>query len=146
MWTGAPGPSKLASSPIHWRTRPFLHCPHGLSATRLGHFAPYIHLPGLQPNHRPSGSVSASTKEAPAAIVSYTVQKGETLWDVAVQHGVSMRTIKELNKLTGAEPVLTEGQQLLVPASGITAVAAAEDPAAAAAFGSTPARGLWGKL
>ncbi|GFR44864.1 hypothetical protein Agub_g6207, partial [Astrephomene gubernaculifera] len=77
------------------------------------------------------------------AIVTYVVQKGETLWDVAVQHGVSMRTIRDLNKLPGKEPVLAEGQQLLVPASGITAVPTVDEAASAAALGSTPARGLW---
>ncbi len=78
--------------------------------------------------------------------MNYTVQKGETLWDVAVQHGVSMRTVKELNKLSGKEPVLTEGQQLLVPASRISQLAATEAPATAApVLGSVPARGMWGE-
>ncbi|PNW74801.1 hypothetical protein CHLRE_12g509250v5 [Chlamydomonas reinhardtii] len=87
----------------------------------------------------------ATAKADPTpAIVNYTVQKGETLWDVAVQHGVSMRTIKELNKLSGKEPLLKEGQQLLVPASGISQLAVMEAPATTTpVLGSVPARGMW---
>ncbi|PNH01216.1 hypothetical protein TSOC_012916 [Tetrabaena socialis] len=95
----------------------------------------------------PPLSAAAAGKSPAPAIVTYTVQKGETLWDVAVQHGVSMRTVKDLNKLPGKEPALAEGQQLLVPASGITQVAAAEAAGASAApaatLGSASARGLW---
>lgn len=90
-------------------------------------------------------SASAAGKDAIPTIASYTIQKDETLWDVAVQHGVSMRTIKDLNKLTGKEPTLIEGQQLLVPASGITAVASQDGAMTAATLGSSPARGIWGK-
>ncbi|KAG2452497.1 hypothetical protein HYH02_002736 [Chlamydomonas schloesseri] len=104
--------------------------------------------PGRHHGGRAGGSLTsarAAAKPDPTpAIVNYTVQKGETLWDVAVQHGVSMRTIKELNKLSGKEPVLKEGQQLLVPASGISQLAATEAPATAApVLGSVPARGMW---
>ncbi|KAG2445933.1 hypothetical protein HXX76_000536 [Chlamydomonas incerta] len=106
-------------------------------------------LPSRQPGGRSAGSnltaARAAAKADPTpAIVNYTVQRGETIWDVAVQHGVSMRTIKELNKLSGKEPVLTEGQQLLVPASGISQLAATEAPSTTSnVMGSVPARGMW---
>ncbi len=92
-------------------------------------------------------AAATSAKAREPTLVTYTVQKGEALWDVAVQHGVSMRTIQELNKLPGKEPPVTEGQQLLVPASGISQVAAADAPApnADSALANLPARGIWGE-
>lgn len=90
--------------------------------------------------------MKASQKVTPASIVTYTVQKGETLWDVAVQHGVSMRALKDLNKLQGVEPQLSEGQQLLVPATGVTqAFENAPEPPVAQTLADKPARGLWGE-
>ncbi|GLC43859.1 hypothetical protein PLESTB_000915900 [Pleodorina starrii] len=153
MWPGSPAPTRpaggrtctqrtdssflLASSWLPCAPRfPRLgpHTPRRGTGHSVGRL---LFAPGAAAAAAPSG------KHAVPAIVSYTVQKGETLWDVAVQHGVSMRTIKDLNKLPGSEPVLTEGQQLLVPASGITAVAAVDGATSAVALGSTPARGLW---
>ncbi|KAG2500811.1 hypothetical protein HYH03_001573 [Edaphochlamys debaryana] len=112
----------------------------GLPSRLAGPAAAPIHGPASRSARAPAAA-RAATKELVASFVTYTVQKGETLWDVAVQHGVSTRTIKDLNKLTGKDPEVREGQQLVVPASGISQAPAAD--AKADAIGSTPARGLW---
>ncbi|GLI59035.1 hypothetical protein VaNZ11_000861 [Volvox africanus] len=139
MWTGMPVPTRPAGGHICTRLSNNSFQVPWVSGTARATF------PGLpvQNGGRPLKLNLAVAKDAVPAIISYTVQKGETLWDVAVQHGVSMRTIKDLNKLPGKEPFLTEGQKLLVPASGITAVATIDGATSAAALGSTPARGLW---
>jgi LysM repeat protein len=148
MWAGAPAPTRPAGSrACELRTdacspilAPFRGAPRRAPALLSASPAPQRGRAGAA-----VPPAAAAGKDAVPPMVSYTVQKGEKLWDIAVQHGVSMRTIKDLNKLPGSEPVLSEGQQLLVPASGITAVAAVDGATSAAALGSTPARGLWGE-
>ncbi|EFJ50569.1 hypothetical protein VOLCADRAFT_88507 [Volvox carteri f. nagariensis] len=138
MRTGTPAPSRPAGGRTCTQRSGTSLTPACVSRASL---APRAGTPS-----RPGGrtiTLAGAGKDAAPAIVSYTVQKGETIWDVAIQHGVSMRTIKDMNKLAGTDPVLVEGQQLLVPASGITAVAPVDDATSAAALGSTPARGLW---
>ena len=45
---------------------------------------------------------------------SHTVRQGETLEGIAARHGVSVETLRKLNKLSTTR--VTKGQRLLLPA------------------------------
>lgn len=92
-----------------------------------------------------------------AGVIGYRVQRGETLWDVARLHNARMADVRELNGLLGKDPIIKEGQTLMVPApaAACTPVAAAAAVAmgagsatavADASSSSTAARELWGEL
>ncbi|MEB3269875.1 MAG: peptidoglycan DD-metalloendopeptidase family protein [Leptolyngbya sp.] len=68
--------------------------------------------------------------ERPTPAEYHTVVTGETVWDIAKLHGVSVEDIKRVNGL-GDEPIIKAGQVLKVPT-------AATVPAAAAVSKATP--------
>ncbi|MCB1101757.1 MAG: LysM peptidoglycan-binding domain-containing protein [Kiritimatiellae bacterium] len=57
---------------------------------------------------------------APGSPVPYQVQSGDTLGEIALRHGTSVRGILDLNGLTDPNR-LKPGQTLLIPAGGSTA-------------------------
>jgi LysM repeat protein len=60
---------------------------------------------------RPSSPSPTPTRAAP---ISHTVQTGDTLFDIALAHGVSVETLQTANELGGE--TLLPGQVLVVPA------------------------------
>jgi LysM repeat protein len=63
-----------------------------------------------------SASAAASNASATSPGVRYTVQTGDTLWDIARRSGTSVENLLKLNNLDNADQ-LTVGQQLAVPAT-----------------------------
>jgi cell wall-associated NlpC family hydrolase len=67
-----------------------------------------------------------------AAAQSYIVQPGDTLWGIALRHGVSVDALQSANRLPNPD-ALRLGQRLIIPgrtSSGSSAPAAASRPAA----------------
>jgi LysM repeat protein len=56
---------------------------------------------------------------APNSVVPrpYVVQPGDTLWDIAAKHGISVRELAHLNNMTSADPIYP-GQKLRVSPAG----------------------------
>lgn len=78
-------------------------------------------------------------REAPATAVpgaNYTVVGGDSLWTIARAHNVSVKALKEANKLTG--DTIRVGQKLLIPGAP-AAPAPAPTPEPAPAIPETPA-------
>ncbi|NJN19936.1 MAG: LysM peptidoglycan-binding domain-containing protein [Leptolyngbya sp. RL_3_1] len=63
---------------------------------------------------QPLGSVGSSHL-SPAALAYHTVVEGETLWDIAADHGVDVAVIKHANGLA-EDAVIKSGQVLKIPA------------------------------
>jgi LysM repeat protein len=64
---------------------------------------------------KPAGGADARPQRVPEqAHSSYTVVEGETLEGIAARHGVSVETLRKLNKLTGNS--VTPGQIIKLPA------------------------------
>ncbi len=64
---------------------------------------------------KPAGGRDTRSMRVPAqAHASHTVRAGETLADIAARHGVSVETLKKLNKLSSTR--VTPGQRILLPA------------------------------
>lgn len=59
------------------------------------------------------------TTVAPKSVVPrpYVVQPGDTLWDIAAKHGISVQELAHLNKMTSADPIYP-GQKLRVSPTG----------------------------
>jgi LysM repeat protein len=56
--------------------------------------------------------------------LTHTVRKGDTLWAISKQHGVSVKAIKEANRLKG--DTIEVGQELVIP--GVEAGEASQAP------------------
>jgi membrane-bound lytic murein transglycosylase D len=64
---------------------------------------------------RPAGGRDSHALRVPAdARPSHTVRAGETLEDIATRHGVSVKALRKLNKLSTSR--VTPGQRILLPA------------------------------
>ncbi len=64
---------------------------------------------------RPAGGQDSHALRVPAdARPSHTVRAGETLEDIAMRHGVSVKALRKLNKLSTSR--VTPGQRILLPA------------------------------
>lgn len=63
----------------------------------------------------PSSPVPAQPQPTPtrSAIIEYTVRDGDTLFDIALAHGVSVETIQAANELGGE--TIVPGQVLIIP-------------------------------
>jgi nucleoid-associated protein YgaU len=59
------------------------------------------------------------TTVAPKSMVPrpYVVQPGDTLWDIAAKHGISVQELAHLNNMTSADPIYP-GQKLRVSPAG----------------------------
>jgi len=74
-------------------------------------------IPGDKPEtpSEPVPAASAAVPETePAASRFHTVAKGETLWGISRQYGVSLKSIEEANKLDDPDR-LSVGQRLVIP-------------------------------
>ena len=61
---------------------------------------------------KPEGGAQATNAETATDGTLYTVKKGDTLYDLAREHGTTVRAIREANGLTGSR--LHIGQQLML--------------------------------
>ncbi|MGV3762315.1 glucosaminidase domain-containing protein [Parapedobacter sp.] len=61
---------------------------------------------------KPEGGVVVAAAEAGDDVTWYTVKEGDTLYDLAREHGTTVRTIQRENGLTGSR--LRIGQQLML--------------------------------
>jgi membrane-bound lytic murein transglycosylase D len=74
-----------------------------------------VALADESPLDKPAGGTDARPQRVPEeAHSSYTVVEGETLEGIAARHGVSVETLRKLNKLTGNR--VTPGQIIKLPA------------------------------
>jgi murein DD-endopeptidase MepM/ murein hydrolase activator NlpD len=73
---------------------------------------------------QPLGSVGSSHL-SPAALAYHTVVEGETLWDIAADHGVDVAVIKQANGLA-EDAVIKSGQVLKIPADNTGGPAASQ--------------------
>ncbi|RLI82151.1 MAG: hypothetical protein DRP01_10205 [Archaeoglobales archaeon] len=63
--------------------------------------------------------VSPTPTPSPTSGVYYTVQEGDTIWDIAQLYGIPPKEIIEANNLSG--PSIQEGQRLIIPRTGTPA-------------------------
>lgn len=61
--------------------------------------------------------VSGSAPPVPPAEVSHVVEKGDTLWAISRQYGVTVNEIQEANGISDPG-VIRPGQRLIIPAGG----------------------------
>ncbi len=61
----------------------------------------------------PAGTLLAWQREHPQSNLEYIIQKGDTLWEIARDHGVSVKSILELN--TRKDAGIRVGERLLIP-------------------------------
>lgn len=74
----------------------------------------------------PVSSVGAAA-EMPAPSVRYRVQRGNTLWDIAVAYGVTVEAVMKANQLN-KDSILAVGQEVVIPAPQRTPPVGALDP------------------
>lgn len=79
--------------------------------TSTARTAPPEHVPESSPT--PS---STSTPDVPE-LTYYTVQAGDTVWDIADHFGISVQELVDANQLVEPDR-LQPGQQLIIPVSG----------------------------
>jgi LysM repeat protein len=82
---------------------------HGVLDATLERKPPHYHISVFS---RPYARYVAQ-KAGDLPLITYEVQHGDTLWDIAREHSTSVGTIQELNDLPN--PVIYPGQTLKVP-------------------------------
>lgn len=76
--------------------------------------APYTRYAGLAETARPAaGPVSLSTRAPAAAVRTYTVRRGDTLWEIARALGVSVDALAEANAIDDGH--IRPGMALRIP-------------------------------
>lgn len=89
-----------------------------LTANSLLSVGQMLLIPGVAnaPANAGSGATSLpATNPSLPALVRYTVQRGNTLWDIAMAYGVAVETVIKANHLS-KDGVLAVGQELIIPA------------------------------
>ena len=108
-----------------------------LSLLILTHPAPNVHAAGTPTSaETPITSTTKSSSPRSAAGYVYTVQPADTLWDIAVAHGITVKALIAANDLPDPRR-LQAGQKIFVPAQ--PAVVPRKPAAAAPTAPSTPA-------
>lgn len=105
---------------------------HGTTVAALARLNGISETATLQPGQtlRVAGA-ARSAAPAPAAVGTYTVQPGDTLWAIARQHDTTVARLAELNGISESA-VLRLGQRLKVPTRVAAAARAAATPKTAA--------------
>ena len=95
-------------------------------------------IPGQQDEAsetKPAQTEPAENPEPKAPTARHTIASGDTIWDLAAKHGVSVLELQEANGLT-ASSLLRPGQALKIP--GSRSAPKADDAAHAPAAASAP--------
>lgn len=95
-------------------------------------------IPGQQDEAsetKPAQTEPAEKPESKAPTARHTIASGDTIWDLAAKHGVSVLELQEANGLT-ASSLLRPGQALKIP--GSRSAPKADDAAHAPAAASAP--------
>lgn len=70
--------------------------------------------PAAQEPAAEAPAAEAPAAEAPAGSTTYVVQDGDTLWDIALEHGTTVEAIVAANELLNPAD-LTVGEELIIP-------------------------------
>ncbi|MEO8487706.1 MAG: peptidoglycan DD-metalloendopeptidase family protein [Betaproteobacteria bacterium] len=97
---------------------------------------PPLPPPTVAPPMTPQLAVVPSPPTAPVAPPTYIVKRGDTLRQIALEHGVDVRELAAWNNLENVN-LIRVGQALRLTAPGSEAVAATASTSAAAAAGTT---------
>lgn len=73
---------------------------------------PRLEASGVSPMIRPA----QESKPASPSVKPYVVKRGDTLWDIAQDHAVSLEELRRVNKLSRGATI-RPGQRLQIPAS-----------------------------
>lgn len=82
-------------------------------------------VPGSKVTHTASAApakkstpATAAKKPVSSAVSSYTVKRGDSLYSIAMAHGVSVSSIQKANNMSPRQTRLMPGQKLGIPARG----------------------------
>lgn len=98
---------------------------NGLAPNSLLSVGQVLLIPGSTGN---KAATTASPSIASVAAVRYSVQRGNTLWDIAVAYGVTVEAVMKANRLN-KDSILAVGQEVFIPGPKRTPAAGELAPA-----------------
>lgn len=109
---------------------------HGISASVLrqannmkGNFlreGSHILVPGSKATYtaaKKSAPVAQRKQVVPSGVSTYTVKRGDSLYNIAMSHGVSVRSLQQSNNMGTRQTKLMPGQKLKIPAMSVATAA-----------------------
>jgi lipoprotein-anchoring transpeptidase ErfK/SrfK len=115
-----PGDNLFRIALNHGLTTQELASANGISNLSRVYAGQVLRIPG--PGSTTVASPAQTTRTEPATSSTYVVKRGETLYRIAVNHGVSLQALTQANGILNPSHIYT-GQRLTIPGAGQVAAA-----------------------